>query len=78
MLERTPPELAADVMRSGIHLTGGGSQLLGLDRLIATRLGIPVLLAREPGDATILGMGYLVENHDLLAAVQASPINQNS
>ena len=78
VLERTPPELAADVMRSGIHLTGGGSQLLGLDRLIATRLGIPVLLAREPGDATILGMGYLVENHDLLAAVQASPINQNS
>ena len=75
VLERTPPELAADVMRSGIHLTGGASQLLGLDKLIATQLGIPVMIAREPGDATIMGMGYLIENPDLLASVAASAIN---
>lgn len=75
VLERTPPELAADVMRSGIHLTGGASQLLGLDKLIATQLGIPVLVAREPGDATIMGMGYLIENPDLLASVARSAVN---
>ncbi len=76
VLERTPPELSADVMRSGIHLTGAASQLLGLDKLIATQLGIPVLMAREPGDATIMGLGYLVENPDLLAGVARSSVNQ--
>ena len=75
VLERTPPELAADVMRAGIHLTGGASQLLGLDKLIADQLGIPVLQAREPGDATITGMGYLIENPDLLASVAHSAVN---
>ena len=64
-------------MRSGIHLTGGASQLLGLDKLIATQLGIPVLMAREPGDATIMGMGYLIENQDLLGSVAHSAINAN-
>lgn len=66
VLERTPPELAVDIMRGGIHLTGGGSQLFALDQFIATELGIPVLLAREPMDCTILGLGYLVENIQLL------------
>ena len=75
VLERTPPELAADIMRSGIHLTGAASQLLGLDKLIATQLGIPVLMAREPGDATIMGLGYLIENPDLMTGVARSAIN---
>ena len=75
VLERTPPELAADVMRGGIHLTGGAAQLLGLDKFIATQLGIPVALAREAEDATILGMGYLLENSDLLTGVINSPVN---
>ena len=66
VLERTPPELAGDVMRSGIHLTGGGSLLSGLDRFIATELDMPVLLAREPLDCAALGVGHLAENTDLL------------
>lgn len=69
VLERTPPELAADVMRGGIHLTGGGSQLFGLDQYIATELGIPVLLAKEPTDCATLGLGYLVENLQLLQSI---------
>lgn len=68
VLERTPPELAADIMRGGIHLTGGASQLPALDQFIATELGIPVLLAKEPMDCTIMGLGYLVENIQLLTA----------
>lgn len=69
VLERTPPELSADIMRSGIHLTGGGSQLFALDQYIATELGIPVLLAKEPMDCTVMGLGYLVENMQLLSSI---------
>ncbi|MBQ8537452.1 MAG: rod shape-determining protein [Clostridia bacterium] len=69
VLERTPPELAADVMRNGIHLTGGGSLLFGLDQFIASELGMPVLLAKEPMDCAILGLGYLAENQELLQRI---------
>lgn len=66
VLERTPPELAADVMRTGIHLTGGVAQLYAMDQFIATELGIPVLIAKEPSDCTALGLGYIVENMPML------------
>ncbi|MBQ7455574.1 MAG: rod shape-determining protein [Clostridia bacterium] len=66
VLERTPPELAGDVMRSGIHLTGGASQLCAMDRFIATELDMPVLLAKEAMACTIKGIGYLVDNIDLM------------
>lgn len=66
VLERTPPELASDVMRNGIHLTGGGSQLFALDQYIASELGIPVLLAKDPVECTVFGLGYLLENMQLL------------
>ena len=66
VLERTPPELAADVMHNGIYITGGGSLLYGMDQLIASELGIPVLLAREPMDCAALGLGNIIENFDLL------------
>ena len=69
VLERTPPELAADIMRSGIHLTGGGAQLFAMDQFIATELGIPVLIAKEPEDCTVMGLGYLVENMQLIASI---------
>ncbi|MGN0971159.1 MAG: rod shape-determining protein, partial [Aristaeellaceae bacterium] len=69
VLERTPPELAADIMRSGIHLTGGGAQLFAMDQFIATELGIPVLIAKEPEDCMVMGLGYLVENIQLLNAI---------
>ena len=66
VLERTPPELAADIMKSGIHLTGDGARLFALDRFISESIGIPVLLARDPGDCCILGIGYLTENIQLV------------
>ena len=66
VLERTPPELAADVMHNGIYLTGGGSLLYGLDQMIASELGIPVLPAKEPMDCAALGLGNIIENYDLL------------
>lgn len=66
VLERTPPELSADIMRTGIHLTGGVAQLYAMDQFIATELGIPVLIAKEPADCTALGVGYIVENMPML------------
>lgn len=66
VLERTPPELAADIMKSGIHLTGDGAKLFALDRFISESLGMPVLLARDSGDCCILGIGYLTENIQLV------------
>ena len=66
VLERTPPELCADIMRGGIHLTGGGSMLFALDQYISEKLDIPVLLAKDPADCCILGIGYLTENIQLV------------
>ena len=66
VLEHTPPELAADIFERGIVMTGGGSLLYGLDQLIASELGIPVLLAKEPMDCAALGLGNIIENYDLL------------
>lgn len=65
-LERTPPELAADIMHNGVYLTGGGSLLYGMDQLIASELGIPVLLSKEPMDCAALGLGNIIENYELL------------
>ena len=74
VLERTPPELAGDVMRSGIHLTGGGALLCGMDRFIATELDMPVLLAKEPMDCAALGIGQLAEELELLQRMcQSAP-----
>ena len=75
VLERTPPELTADIMRNGIHLSGGTAQLLGLDQYIGNALGIPALTIPDPADATIMGMGYLLENPDLFNAIQHSALN---
>ncbi len=69
VLERTPPELGADVMRTGIHLTGGSAQLPGLDQFIAAETGIPVQVARNPIDCTALGAGYLASNLELLGRI---------
>ena len=77
VLERTPPELCADVMRSGIHLTGSASMLFALDQYISEKLDIPVLLARDPGDCCILGIGYLTENIQLVTPQEKrnAPVN---
>ena len=69
VLERTPPELASDVMRNGIYLTGAGAQLVDLDRLIASELGIPVSIAKDPAECCAMGAGYLAENFEMLATM---------
>lgn len=66
VLEQTPPELGADVMRTGIHLTGGCAQLPGIDQFIAAETGIPVRVARNSSDCAALGAGYLASNLELL------------
>lgn len=76
VLRRTPPELSADIMRNGIHLTGGGSQLFGLDQYVADALKIPVLLAKNPEDSAVKGLGYLLENINLLSSLSRQ-INEN-
>ncbi len=69
VLERTPPELAVDVLRTGIYLTGGSAQLPGMDILIASALGIPVLIARDASECAALGAGYLAENIDVIPRI---------
>jgi rod shape-determining protein MreB len=65
-LERTPPELAADIMDRGIVLTGGGALLRNLDKLLARETGMPVLVAENPLDCVAIGTGKALENIDLL------------
>jgi rod shape-determining protein MreB len=61
-LERTPPELSADIIDRGIMLTGGGALLRGLDQLISNETGIPVNIAESPLDCVVDGTGKLLEN----------------
>ncbi|MBQ1234544.1 MAG: rod shape-determining protein [Oscillospiraceae bacterium] len=65
-LEKTPPELAADIIDFGIMLTGGGALLKGLDRLINAETGIPVHVAEKPLDCVAEGTGKVLENASLL------------
>lgn len=57
-LERTPPELAADLIDRGIVMAGGGSLLRGIDKLIAEETGLPVHIADDPLTAVVLGTGH--------------------
>ena len=68
-LERTPPELAADIIDSGITLTGGGALLRGLDKLISAETGIDVYVAENPLDCVANGTGYVLEHMDTLKEV---------
>lgn len=61
VLEKTPPELAADIADRGIIMTGGGSQLNGLDKLLQARTGINVIIAEEAISAVAVGTGSYVE-----------------
>jgi len=65
-LEKTPPELAADIMEKGIMLTGGGALLRGLDQLINRETGIPVNVAEYPLDCVALGTGKVLEEIEVL------------
>lgn len=65
-LEKTPPELAADIMDRGIMMAGGGSLLKGLDVLLSRETGMPVHLAEEPLSSVAVGAGKALENIDTL------------
>ena len=68
-LERTPPELSADIIDAGITLAGGGALLRGLDRLINEETGIPVHIAERPLDCVVDGTGKLLDNIEELQDV---------
>ena len=66
VLERTPPELAADIRNSGIVLTGGGALLYGIDRRIEDRTGIKVVVAEDPKSCVAIGTGNALNELDAL------------
>ncbi len=68
-LERTPPELASDIMENGIMLTGGGALLRGLDKLITQETGMSVQIAETPLDCVALGTGKSVEDQEIFEKV---------
>ena len=68
-LEKTPPELASDIVDHGIVLTGGGAHLHNLDVLIRERTGLPVTIAENPLVCVVMGSGKTLEDLDLLKQV---------
>ena len=66
VLERTPPELAADISNSGIIITGGGALLYGIDRRIEERTGIKVIIAEDPKSCVAIGTGKALDELDRL------------
>jgi len=72
-LERTPPELASDIMDHGIVLTGGGSQLKEFDRLVSRETGMPVHLAEEPVLCVVKGAGKVLDEIETLRRILIRP-----
>ncbi|MCH7836071.1 MAG: rod shape-determining protein [Chloroflexi bacterium] len=70
VLERTPPELASDIIDRGIVLTGGTALLRNLDRLITQEIGIPCYVAENPMDCVAIGAGIALEHLDLIQRAQ--------
>ncbi len=68
-LERTPPELAADIVDKGIVLAGGGALLRSMDVLIREETGLPVVIAEDPLSCVVLGSGKVLDELDLLKQV---------
>jgi len=68
-LEKTPPELSADIMDKGIVLTGGGSMLKNLDRRLREETGLPIAMAEDPLSSVALGTGAMLADVDLLRKI---------
>ena len=71
-LDKTPPELAADIMERGIVITGGGALLRGLDRRLNAETGMPIVVADNPLFSVVIGSGQCLEEFDALKQVLIS------
>jgi rod shape-determining protein MreB and related proteins len=67
VLEKTPPELSADIIDRGVIITGGGALLHGMDQLLAEELKVPVFKAENPMDCVAVGTGLMLENIDKIS-----------
>ena len=70
-LDKTPPELAADIMEQGITITGGGALLAGLDRRLAHETGMPINVAHDPLFSVVIGSGRALENIDAMRGLMS-------
>ena len=70
-LDKTPPELAADIMEDGITITGGGALLGGLDQRLAHETGMPIRIADEPLYSVVIGSGRALENIDAMRGLMS-------
>ena len=70
-LDKTPPELAADIMQQGITITGGGALLAGLDQRLAHETGMPIKIAHEPLFSVVIGSGRALENIDAMRGLMS-------
>jgi rod shape-determining protein MreB len=68
-LERTPPELSADIVERGIVLTGGGSLLKNLDKRLREATGLPIAMAEDPLSSVVLGAGKMLSDFSLLKKI---------
>jgi rod shape-determining protein MreB len=68
-LDKTPPELAADIMEQGIVLTGGGALLLGLTERLQAETGMPISVAKNPLQSVAMGSGQSLEEFEALKGV---------
>ncbi len=75
VLERTPPELAADIGNKGILMTGGGALLYGMDKLITEKTGIPVHIANDPISCVAIGTG---KSLDWVEVLESSLVEDSS
>lgn len=72
IFEKTPPELAADIRRRGLYITGGGALLRGIDKKISNALNLKVTVAEEPLNAVINGINVLLQNFSTYSKVLVS------
>jgi rod shape-determining protein MreB len=70
-LDKTPPELAADIMEDGITVTGGGALLGGIDDRLSHETGMPIRIAREPLYSVVVGSGRALENIDAMRGLMS-------
>ncbi len=70
-LDKTPPELAADIMEDGITITGGGALLGGLEERLSHETGMPIRIANEPLHSVVIGSGRALENIDAMRGLMS-------